>query len=103
VAIVTPSAGSLRAYGEPIKALPKVLVFSVNNFNICERTGFRAPRYDPLVRDGYGWLVRQESREDKHPQENYRPLISKHAKGTLRHEPVGDETFITTVVTVDDL
>jgi len=102
--IVLPLVGSLRAYGGIFAVLPKVLVFTLNNRNICDRTGYLAPLFDPLVKDGQtGNMVRRESRDSKHPMEGFRPIISKHARGPLRAEPIGDETFITVDVTVDDL
>ena len=102
--IVTPATGSLIAYGDKFAVLPRVLVFSLNNYNQCERTGYRTPLYDPLVVDGHtGNMVRRESRDMEHPAEHFRPLIAKQAVGPLRREPVDDEIFITTAVTVDQL
>jgi hypothetical protein len=75
-------------------ACPEATVSGITSNSICDRTGFKLPRYDPLVRDGYGWMVRTESKEDRHPGENIRPRIEKSAKGPSRQEPVGDERFI---------
>ena len=70
------------------------------NYEICQRTGFRV-RPGELDKDGYGELVRKESRESRHPQDVIR---GKSASGGGPKSPEGSDTFLSTnEVTADDL
>ena len=69
------------------------------NYVICDRTGFRLIP-DNLVKDGYGGMVRKSSVDPVHPQDRVRG-VTERQKGSV--SPEGDDTFISTAITPDDL
>jgi hypothetical protein len=70
--------------------------------NSCDLSGFRA-KPGELVRTRDGLYTLPEFAESKHMSDFIQYRVSKLKKGPLRREPVGDETFIDTPVTIDDL
>ena len=71
-----------------------------NNYLLCQRTGFKIPISEGLIKDGYGLWVRAASTDRRHPQEMVRS-VSERRDGSVAPEPV--DTFITTAVSADDL
>jgi len=73
-----------------------------NNYEICQRSGFRVKKHT-LVREEFtGAWVRPDSAENRHPQDFVRARReSQH--GAVNPEPIGQENFISTAVTADDL
>ena len=64
----------------------------INNYEICDRTGFRVLP-GTLVRDGQtGGMVRPQSMDQQHPQSRIRSVSEKQT-GSIR--PEADDNFLT--------
>jgi hypothetical protein len=72
---------------------------SSNKYNICQRTGFRVKPYQ-LRKEWNGSLVRDESWEQRHPQEFIRPL-AEDLHGAQR--PESSDTFLAASIAPEDL
>ena len=90
---ITATAGGTAITSVNMEAVP-------NNYLICQRTGFKIPVNEGLVKDGYGMWVRAESRDRRHPQEFVRSRPEQQ-KGSVAPEP--EDTFTTTRVLPADL
>jgi hypothetical protein len=78
-----------------------------SSYLIDDRTGFKRKIKQGLVEDGYGYLVREDSADRRHPQERVKSTSEDYRTGALRPEIVkeADMTFIDPddPVTPDDL
>ena len=72
-----------------------------SNYLICERTGFRVPVDEGLVREWDGKMVRRQSWEPRHPQDFVRG-VAENLKGSERPEQT-DRFLTTNEVTADSL
>ena len=73
-----------------------------SNFEICDRSGFKAKRWE-LRSTWDGLMVLDEFWETRHPQDTIKKVSPEEQHGAIRPEPVGDETFITSEVLSEDL
>ncbi len=64
-----------------------------DNYEICQRSGFRVPR-GTLVKDGYGYWVRPESADQRHPQEFVR---SRPEDQQGSRSPEQEDTFVDSI------
>jgi len=74
------------------------------NTNSCDRSGFKALPHELILERHSGMYVLPEFAEPEHPADNYRAIVEKIKKGSIRPEPVSDDaTFIVNEVTADSL
>ena len=82
-----------------LEAIP---VDDKSNYEICDRSGFRAKR-GQLRPTWDGKLVLDEFWEHRHPQDRVQKVSPERQRGAIRPEPVKNPTFITDEITGDDL
>ena len=72
-----------------------------NNYVICSRTGFRQFADVGLERDGYGELIRKDSIDQFHPQDNVRSRGGDRQYGP--ESPELNDVFVSTSTAPGDL